>query len=81
MISDMPLPMPFWVMSSPIHINNAVPAVSVRTTSATRGAVKLGNRSSDVPSPPPPCPPKPPPPLWNKKANAVDCSRAIPMVM
>ena len=28
---DMPLPMPRWVMSSPIHMTSAVPAVSVRT--------------------------------------------------
>ena len=34
--SDMPLPMPRWVMSSPIHISSAVPVVRVRTTSARR---------------------------------------------
>ena len=32
MISDMPLPTPRWVMSSPIHMMNAVPATSVKTT-------------------------------------------------
>ena len=31
MISDMPLPTPRWVMSSPIHMMNAVPATSVNT--------------------------------------------------
>ena len=25
MIIDMPLPMPFWVISSPIHISNGTP--------------------------------------------------------
>ena len=34
--SDMPLPMPRWVMSSPIHMMNAVPAISVMTMT-TRG--------------------------------------------
>ena len=32
MMSDMPLPMPRCVMSSPIHMINAVPATSVNTT-------------------------------------------------
>ena len=31
MSSDMPLPMPRWVMSSPIHMISAVPAMSVMT--------------------------------------------------
>ena len=31
MMSDMPLPMPRWVMSSPIHMMKAVPATSVNT--------------------------------------------------
>ena len=31
MISDMPLPTPRCVMSSPIHMMNAVPATSVNT--------------------------------------------------
>ena len=35
MSSDMPLPMPRWVMSSPIHMSSAVPVVSVSTMSAT----------------------------------------------
>ena len=33
---DMPLPMPRWVMVSPIHINRAKPAVRVSTTSTNR---------------------------------------------
>ena len=35
--SDMPLPMPRWVMSSPIHISSAVPTVRVSTTRPTPG--------------------------------------------
>ena len=33
--SDMPLPMPRWVMSSPIHMMSAVPAISVITMTAS----------------------------------------------
>ena len=32
MMSDMPLPTPRWVMSSPIHMMSAVPTTSVNTT-------------------------------------------------
>jgi hypothetical protein len=32
-ISEMPLPMPCWVISSPIHITSTVPAVSEITIS------------------------------------------------
>ena len=32
MMSDMPLPIPRWVISSPIHMMKAVPATSVNTT-------------------------------------------------
>ncbi len=32
MTIDMPLPMPRWLISSPIHINSAVPATSVGMT-------------------------------------------------
>ena len=39
--SDMPLPMPRCVMSSPIHISNAVPATSVTTTRLMRGRLKF----------------------------------------
>ncbi len=37
--SDIPLPMPRWVISSPSHITNAVPAVNVITMIATRPGV------------------------------------------
>ncbi len=47
MRSDMPLPMPRWVMSSPIHINSAVPVTRVSTISRTRGAVKSGISVAD----------------------------------
>ena len=70
MINDIPLPIPFWLINSPIHMSKAVPAVRVRTTSATRGAVNLGRRSSWVPLLGPL--PNPPPPLWKRNANAVD---------
>ena len=36
-ISEMPLPMPRWVISSPIHINSTVPAVSEMTIRKTWG--------------------------------------------
>ena len=39
-ISEMPLPMPRWVMSSPIHMTSTQPVVSARTIMKTRGAVK-----------------------------------------
>ncbi len=35
MSSDMPLPTPRWVMSSPSHMTKAVPAVIVSTMSPT----------------------------------------------
>ncbi len=52
--SDMPLPMPRWVMSSPSHMSRAVPAVRVITTTITRKGVKLGSTSRPVVLPPPP---------------------------
>ncbi len=70
MSSDMPLPTPRWVMSSPIHMMRAVPAVSDSTTSITRGTVNSGIRSMAL------LPNSPPPPLWNRKASPVDCNRA-----
>ena len=36
--SEMPLPMPRFVISSPIHISSVVPAVSVTTISTSRPA-------------------------------------------
>ena len=68
--NDMPLPMPRWVISSPIHISNAVPLVRVRTTTKTVQALNLGSRST-------------PPtrvPWLNRKANEVDCTTAIIIV-
>ncbi len=73
---DMPLPMPRWVMSSPIHMMRAVPAVRVRTISSTRGIVKSGTRSRFVET----LAKKPPPPLWNRKTRPVDCMMAMPTV-
>ena len=45
MMIDIPWPMPRWVMSSPSHMTNAVPAVNVRMMNSTRIAVKSGMRS------------------------------------
>ena len=41
-ISEMPLPMPRWVISSPIHMSSTVPAVSEMTIRKTCGASKSG---------------------------------------
>ena len=68
--NDMPLPIPRWVMSSPIHINRAVPLVSVSTTTNTVHALNFGSRSTSPTSPP----------LWNRNANEVDCTTAIEIV-
>ena len=68
--SDMPLPIPRCVISSPIHMRSAVPVVSVRTTTKTVQALNLGSRSISPTSPP----------LWNRKANDVDCTTAIIIV-
>ena len=40
-ISEMPLPMPRWVISSPSHIRSTQPAVSVMTITKTRPKVKF----------------------------------------
>ena len=40
--SEMPLPIPRWVMSSPIHISSTVPAVSEITIRNTLNSVKFG---------------------------------------
>ncbi len=76
--SDMPLPIPRWVMSSPSHMMNAVPAVSVKTMSSTRQALKFGIRSR----------PRsrfwkknPPDPLCRANTMPVDWSRARPTAM
>ncbi len=75
MSSDMPLPMPRWLISSPIHISRAWPAVRVSTTMITRNGVNTGRTSTPVELPPPPS--RPPPPLWKRKARPVDCSSAM----
>ena len=40
-ISEMPLPIPRWVISSPSHISSTQPAVSVITITKTRPKVKF----------------------------------------
>ena len=40
-ISEMPLPMPRWVISSPIHISSTQPAVSRCTIRKTCGGVEV----------------------------------------
>src|SRR5690242_10907793 len=42
-ISEMPLPIPRWVISSPIHITSTEPAVKQSTTRITVPGVKLVN--------------------------------------
>ena len=74
MISDMPLPMPRLVMSSPIHIRRAVPAVREVTMSRTLVGLHTVTRLMLDP------PVSPPPPLWNRKVNPVACRMAMPMV-
>ena len=71
----MPFPMPRWLISSPIHMTSAVPAVSVSTTMITANGEKSGRTSRPVVLPPPPS--SPPPPLWNKNARPVDCNSAM----
>jgi hypothetical protein len=75
--SDMPLPMPRWVMSSPIHMSSAVPAVRVSTTSRMRPALALPAKRSVLVGLPPL---KPPPPFWNRKVRPVDCMIAMAIV-
>ncbi len=75
MISDMPLPMPRWVMSSPIHISSTAPAVRLPAQSRMRGRVKLPGPNRSMP-----CTPeakKPPPPLCSMYVRVIDCTRAI----
>ena len=72
---DMPLPMPRWLISSPIHMRSASPAVRVSTTMITRNGVNTGSTSRPVEFPPPPS--RPPPPLWKRNARPVACSSAM----
>ena len=48
-ISEMPLPMPRWVISSPSHITSTQPAVSVATITNTRPKVKSLTTSAPPP--------------------------------
>ena len=73
----MPLPMPRWVMSSPIHISSAVPAVRVSTTSSTRGSGEVGQQVEVAALP---RPKSRPPPLWNRKARPVAWMTAMAIV-
>ena len=43
MSSDMPLPMPRWVMSSPIHMMKAVPAMRLTTMRIIVSGLKPAN--------------------------------------
>ena len=45
-ISEMPLPMPRWVISSPSHMSSTQPAVSVITITKTRPKVKFSTTSA-----------------------------------
>ena len=74
MISDMPLPIPFWVISSPIHMSSAVPAARVRTTTLT---VPMWNRGSRLA---PDWPLIELPLLLNRKAKLVAWMTAIATV-
>jgi hypothetical protein len=67
--TDIPLPMPRCVISSPIHMIIAVPAVMIMTISAMCGPVNdpVGKTST----PPSCCAPE-----WNRNTRPVDCSSA-----
>ena len=67
---DMPLPIPRCVISSPSHMINAVPAVSVSTINAILGGVKLLRRDR--------CPLNC---RWNRNTSPVDCISASVTVM
>ena len=45
-ISEMPLPIPRWVISSPNHMSSTQPAVSVMTITKTRPNVKFSTTSA-----------------------------------
>ena len=72
--NDIPLPIPFWVMSSPIHMSSAVPAVSVSTTTLTVPMWKSGSRLA------PDWPEMELPRSLNRKAKLVDWITAMPTV-
>ena len=58
--SDMPLPMPRWVISSPTHISSVAPAVRVTMISTTLRIETL------ISAPLPPEPPRAPEPFENR---------------
>ncbi len=70
MRTDIPLPMPRWVMSSPIHMIIAVPAVMTRTMSETFAAVNLPTGKMSTPRPVVEFA------EWNRNTRPVDCSSA-----
>ena len=74
----MPLPIPRWVVSSPIHMMRTVPATSVPITSSTRLSGKPGSSTTLGAF----CPPSSvaPLPRPNRKVRPVPCSSAMPMV-
>ena len=47
MTIDMPLPMPRWLISSPIHISTAVPATSVGMIRYPRGQMPSGSSGTE----------------------------------
>ena len=71
---DMPLPMPRSVISSPIHMIAAVPAVMVSTRMISAKALWSGMIWSLVEQPGNICP------LMASARNAVDCRMPSPMV-
>ena len=73
--TDMPLPMPRWVISSASHMTSAVPAVHVRTMSAAFHGVKSGISTRPV-GRLRPSGLNPPLPRFSANTNAVDCTIA-----
>ena len=66
---DIPLPMPRWVISSPIHMIIAVPAVITRTINPMLAAVNVPDGKMSTP---PSCCER----EWNRNTSPVDCSSA-----
>ena len=69
MSTDIPFPMPRCVMSSPIHMIVAVPAVMTRTMSAMFGAVKEPDGKMSTP-------PSWSDREWKRNTRPVDCRSA-----
>ena len=66
--SDIPLPTPCWVMSSPIHMMNAVPAISVMTMTASVSSSCEALNVPDIA-------------LRNVASRPIDSRSAMPSVM